>query len=36
MQLDIDIRKTMHSGSRTFCLDIRLRSNSRRLVIVGP
>ena len=36
MQLDIDIRKTMHSGNRTFCLDIRLRSNSRRLVIVGP
>lgn len=36
MQLDIDIRKTMHSGSRTFRLDIRLRSNSRRLVIVGP
>lgn len=36
MQLDIDIRKTMHSGSRKFRLDVRLRSSSRRVVIVGP
>ncbi len=36
MQLDLDIRKTMRSGKRTFQLGVRLRSNSQRTVILGP
>ena len=36
MKLDIDIRKTLHSGARQFHLDVQLRSNSQRVVILGP
>lgn len=36
MQLDIDIRKTLSSGKRTFRLDVRFQSASQRIVIVGP
>ena len=36
MQLDLDIRKTLCSGRRSFVLRVRLQSNSQRIVIVGP
>lgn len=36
MQLDLDIQKTLHSGKRSFSLDVRLRSSSQRIVILGP
>ena len=36
MQFDIDVRKTLRSGKRTFCLDVQWRSNSQRNVIIGP
>ena len=36
MQFDIDIRKTLRSGRRIFCLDVQWRSNSQRNVIIGP
>lgn len=36
MQFDIDIRKSLRSGKRTFCLDVQWRSNSQRNVIIGP
>lgn len=36
MQFDIDIRKTLRSGQRSFQLNIQLRSDSQRIVIIGP
>ncbi len=36
MQIDIDIAKTLRSGSRTFELRARLASDSRRIVVHGP
>ncbi len=36
MELDIDFRKTLHSGKRSFHLDVRLRTDSRRIVFYGP
>ena len=36
MQFDIDIRKTLRSGKRSFCLDVQWRSTSQRNVILGP
>ncbi|MFC3460123.1 MULTISPECIES: ATP-binding cassette domain-containing protein [Massilia] len=36
MHFDIDIQKTLRSGKRDFRLDLRLQSNSRRVVIFGP
>ncbi|MEO8408581.1 MAG: ATP-binding cassette domain-containing protein [Oxalobacteraceae bacterium] len=36
MQFDIDIRKTLRSGKRTFHLNVQLRSHSQRIVILGP
>jgi molybdate transport system ATP-binding protein len=36
MLLDLDIRKTMRAGSQSFRLDVRLQTNSRRTVILGP
>jgi molybdate transport system ATP-binding protein len=36
MLLDLDIRKTMRAGSQTFRLDVRLQTDSRRVVILGP
>jgi len=36
MELEIDIRKTLRSGKRSFHLDVRLHSTSRRIVIYGP
>jgi len=36
MNFDIDIRKTLHSGKRRFQLDVQLRSDCQRLVILGP
>ncbi|NMM88605.1 ABC transporter ATP-binding protein [Rhodococcus sp. SRB_17] len=36
MQLDIDIRKTLRSGTRVFQLDVRLRAQGQRVVVVGP
>ncbi len=36
MELDIDIRKTLRSGKRSFHLDVRLHSTSQRIVIYGP
>lgn len=36
MQFDIDIRTTLRSGKRTFCLDVQWRSSSQRNVIIGP
>lgn len=35
MLLDLDIRKTLRSGKQTFELDVRLRCNQQRTVIVG-
>ncbi|MYM88937.1 ATP-binding cassette domain-containing protein [Rugamonas sp. FT82W] len=36
MQIDIDIGKTLRSGSRTFELRAQLTSSSQRIVIYGP
>ncbi len=36
MLLDLDIRKTLHAGKQRFRLDVRLRTDSRRIVILGP
>lgn len=36
MELEIDIRKTLRSGKRSFHLDVRLHTRSRRVVIYGP
>lgn len=36
MQIDLDIRKTLRSGGRSFDLQVRFSSNSRRIVIYGP
>jgi len=36
MQFDLDIQKTLRSGKRSFRLDLRLQSDSQRLVILGP
>lgn len=36
MELEIDIRKTLRSGQRSFQLQLRICSDSRRIVIFGP
>jgi molybdate transport system ATP-binding protein len=36
MLLDLDIRKTMRAGSQSFRLEVRLQTDSRRTVILGP
>ena len=36
MQLDIDIHKTLRSGKRRFQLQVRVQTESQRLVILGP
>ncbi|MDB5887097.1 MAG: molybdenum transporter ATPase [Polaromonas sp.] len=36
MNFDIDIRKTLRSGKRKFQLEVQLRSDCQRLVILGP
>ena len=36
MLLDLDIRKKLSAGSQTFRLDVRLQTDSRRVVILGP
>jgi molybdate transport system ATP-binding protein len=34
--LDLDIRKTLRSGKQAFQLDVRLSTDSQRIVIIGP
>lgn len=36
MQIQVDIRKTLRSGARTFTLDAQFTSDSQRIVIYGP
>ena len=36
MLLDLDIRKTLRAGKQSFRLDVRLATDSRRIVILGP
>lgn len=36
MHLDIELRKTLRSGNRTFHLDVSFRSSSQRVVLFGP
>lgn len=36
MLFDLDIQKTLRSGKRSFHLNLRLQSDSQRLVILGP
>ena len=36
MRLDIDIRKTLHSGARVFQLRVRLQAQGQRVVVTGP
>jgi molybdate transport system ATP-binding protein len=36
LHIDIDIRKTMRAGKKTFLLATRFRSSSQRIVILGP
>jgi molybdate transport system ATP-binding protein len=36
MLLDLDIRKTLAAGTQGFQLDVRLKTNSQRIVILGP
>ncbi|GHD75467.1 ATP-binding cassette domain-containing protein [Vogesella fluminis] len=36
MLFDIDIRKTLQAGSRSFALNLQLQSSSQRIVIYGP
>jgi len=36
MLLDLDIRKTLQAGKQRFRLDVRLQTDSRRIVLLGP
>ncbi len=36
MLLDLDIRKTLIAGKQSFSLDVRLKTDSQRIVILGP
>jgi molybdate transport system ATP-binding protein len=36
MLLDLDIRKTLAAGTQGFQLDVRLKTDSQRIVILGP
>ena len=36
MNFDIDIQKTLYAGKRRFQLDVQLRSDCQRLVVLGP
>jgi molybdate transport system ATP-binding protein len=36
MLLDLDIRKTLGAGKQAFELDVRLKTDSQRIVILGP
>jgi molybdate transport system ATP-binding protein len=36
MLLDLDIRKTLRAGKQSFQLDVRLKTDSQRIVILGP
>lgn len=36
MEFNVDIQKTLRAGRRSFHLDVRLHSNSQRMVIFGP
>ncbi|MBP9217867.1 MAG: ATP-binding cassette domain-containing protein [Sterolibacterium sp.] len=36
LQVDLAVRKTLHSGGRQFVLDVRVQTASRRLVLFGP
>ena len=36
VKLDLDIRKTLTSATRTFTLSVQLQSTHERIVIVGP
>ena len=36
VKLDLDIRKTLTSATRTFTLSVQLQSDHERIVIVGP
>ena len=36
MLLDLDIRKTLRTGQRSFVLDVRVQSDSARIVLMGP
>jgi molybdate transport system ATP-binding protein len=36
MLLDLDIRKLMRAGKQSFQLDVRLKTDSQRIVILGP
>ncbi len=36
MKLDLDIQKTLKSGTRSFHLDVKLQSDAERIVILGP
>jgi molybdate transport system ATP-binding protein len=36
MLLDLDIRKLLRSGKQAFQLDVRLSTDSQRIVIIGP
>ncbi|MBC7445284.1 MAG: ATP-binding cassette domain-containing protein [Polaromonas sp.] len=36
MQFDVDIRKTLRSGRRAFCLEVQWQTGSQRNVITGP
>ncbi|MGV8923855.1 MAG: ABC transporter ATP-binding protein [Thermomonas sp.] len=36
MLLDLDIRKTLRTGKRSFQLDVRVQSDSGRIVLMGP
>jgi molybdate transport system ATP-binding protein len=36
MLLDLDIRRKLSAGTQTFQLDVRLKTDSQRIVILGP
>jgi molybdate transport system ATP-binding protein len=36
MLLDLDIRKTLRAGNQSFSLNVRLKTDSQRIVILGP
>ena len=36
MQFDLNFRKTLHSGARSFALDVRLQTPCKRVVLIGP
>jgi len=36
MLLDLDIRTTLRAGKQSFQLDVRLQTDSRRIVLLGP